>query len=327
MSRRRHPSDQIRPGHDPAEEAVRSRPSVPSSAPNLDVRLRSVRRRPWLPWVGLAGLLLAGVALVYLTGGGWNVAGAITEEERLCREFAELKNKRIGKANELLAPAPEVPNHPVSEEEAERLFAAFLLHNGDLQVKVVQPEASSSALTANGRMVLVLKGDYLSEPLLVETANGVDPRQRVARDPTVVVEVNDGKIRGVKVAAWKANPAPLTPEEELCGRFAVLRNAGDPTAEGLLAAAPPLPRGPVSDEEAARLDAQYILRNPFRVLAVRPERPARGGAPARFVLVTKGGCASEPLPNRGQRILMNPDVVVEVRDGKIHALEAGLHRE
>jgi len=49
----------------------------------------------------------------------------------------------------------------------------------------------------------------------------------------------------------------------------------------------------------------------------------------------KGMCASEKFDirtgrglERGcQRMLLDPDIVVEVKDGKIHALSAGMHRD
>jgi hypothetical protein len=110
-------------------------------------------------------------------------------------------------------------------------------------------------------------------------------------------------------------------EEQLCRRFADLKNAGDATANDLLAPAPAVPVERVSNEEADRLDAQFILRNPFQV------RKVLASGPKQFVLVVEGGCASEKLPGHGQRWLLNPEIVVTVQNGQILGLSAHVHVE
>jgi hypothetical protein len=136
--------------------------------------------------------------------------------------------------------------------------------------------------------------------------------------------------------ARKRRP-PATAEEKLCLDFADLKNADDPRAGDLLGPTPAVPVEPVSPAEARRLDAEFILRRPFRVTSVEPlvEPGARDASkPRRFVLVLQGGVASEPMlvqsgpgkePERSQRVLSNPEVHVEVRDGKIYGLDAQLH--
>ncbi len=118
----------------------------------------------------------------------------------------------------------------------------------------------------------------------------------------------------------------VTDEELLCQRFAKLHNAGDPAAAGLLGRVPEVPGAPVTSEEAGRLQADFFLRQPIEVLRVTP---ARG---SHFVLVTRGNVAAPTLEERtatgierSQRTMSNPDLVVEVRDGRIYGVRAQLH--
>jgi hypothetical protein len=126
----------------------------------------------------------------------------------------------------------------------------------------------------------------------------------------------------------KPPPRELTEEELLCDRFARLHNAGDPAAAALLGRVPAVPDAPVTSQEVNRLQADYFLREPIEIRQVGPERGSRG----RFVFVTKGNVAAPTLPEqtptgveRSQRTMSNPDVVVEVRDGKIYGVRAELH--
>jgi hypothetical protein len=113
---------------------------------------------------------------------------------------------------------------------------------------------------------------------------------------------------------------------QLCRRFADLRNAHDAGAEALLGPAVAVPKGPVTPEEAELIDADtFLRRDNLRIVDVRRE-PA-----GRFLLVMRGGAAGEPLDirsgdrvNHSQRVMSNPALVVEVRDGKIHGLRAQL---
>jgi hypothetical protein len=118
-------------------------------------------------------------------------------------------------------------------------------------------------------------------------------------------------------------------EEEglsLCRRFADLRNAHDAGADALLGPAVKAPADPISAEEAEGIDADTFLRlDNLHVVEVR--RDVAG----RFLLVTKGAATGEPLRvrsgnevNRRQRVMTNPALVVEVRDGKIHGVRAQL---
>jgi hypothetical protein len=94
---------------------------------------------------------------------------------------------------------------------------------------------------------------------------------------------------------------------------------------------PPVPAEPVSREEADRLDAEILLRQPFQVVDVHREAGSRAG-PKRFVLVTHGPLSSERITVRTptgsevmQRTMFSPDLVVEVRDGRLRGVRAGLH--
>jgi hypothetical protein len=127
-------------------------------------------------------------------------------------------------------------------------------------------------------------------------------------------------------ASWRESGSPRQDELLLCWRFAALKNAREPAADQLLAAAPKGAEDTVTSEEAERLDAGAFLRRDLRVVNVRPDAAAH-----HFALVTKGAAAGDPLRvrsgdkvERTQRVMTNPDVVVEVRDGKIEGVRVQL---
>jgi hypothetical protein len=132
-------------------------------------------------------------------------------------------------------------------------------------------------------------------------------------------------------SAWASPDRADRPDDLLtCWRFAALHNGKEPHAEGLLGPARKMSAEPVSPDEAEHIDADTFLRHgELRVVDVRPD----GSAPGRhrFVLATRGGATGEPLRvrsgekvERTQRVMTNPDVVVEVRSGKIHGVRAEL---
>jgi hypothetical protein len=154
-------------------------------------------------------------------------------------------------------------------------------------------------------------------------------------------------VGGVLIARHQAttsnNPAPPTaaaevpappfrpdPEQErLCRRFMELKNQNDPAAGELLGPAPVVPIEPVSSEEVRRLDAEIFLRRNCKVVSVRP-----GSQPGQFLIALQGSVDSERIPFNGPngpdvsfRSVYNPDVVVEVREGKIHGVRAQLHED
>jgi len=140
-------------------------------------------------------------------------------------------------------------------------------------------------------------------------------------------------------AAWAVHERGRTQEEGggspnagqenliLCWRFAALKNGRQAGADELLGPAAKAPAQPVTPEEAARINADAFLRADLLVLDVRPDDSARGGH--RFVLVTKGTATGEPLRvrsseavERTQQMVTNPELVIDVYDGRIHAVRA-----
>lgn len=119
-------------------------------------------------------------------------------------------------------------------------------------------------------------------------------------------------------------------EEQMCRKFADLKNANDPRAEDYLGPRSVIPDHSVSRQEADQLDAESILRMPFHVKEVRPLRSS--GPAHQFKLVVQGGMASDHVWREGgsrptQIVYMNPDIIIEVRGGKIYGLRAQLHED
>jgi hypothetical protein len=120
-------------------------------------------------------------------------------------------------------------------------------------------------------------------------------------------------------------------DSSLCRRFATLKNAHDPDAETLLGPAVEVSQEPVTPEEAELIDIDTFLRHSdLQVLSVR--RDSSTPDAHRFVLVTKGGAAGRPLLVRSgdkvdpsQRVVTNPNLFVEVRDGKLYGIRARIN--
>jgi hypothetical protein len=122
-------------------------------------------------------------------------------------------------------------------------------------------------------------------------------------------------------------------DDTLCQEFARLKNAGDTSANALLAPGPDLTQNIVDEDAKEAFDAASVLRGPFEVVEVRPDDS--NPTDPRFVLVLRGGVAiprvdvrsaSGEVQSPGQRMLLNPEVLVEVREGKIHPVKVGLPR-
>jgi hypothetical protein len=159
---------------------------------------------------------------------------------------------------------------------------------------------------------LVFVGCYQKPDVAVENLRdkGARPRQRAA-DPNRIVG----------------------PEEQLCRQFMTLKNAHDPQAEQLLAPRPAVPTAAVSPSEADRLNADIMLHQDFTVQDVYPDAAAEPGAP-HMVLVTRGSVSSDRIlvqtatgTEASQRAMFSPDLIVEVRDGKIHGVRPQLHED
>jgi hypothetical protein len=159
-------------------------------------------------FVLLGGAVLGGVALFFLFRANQPVSFAA--EEALCRRFMELKNARDPRAADLLAPKPDIPNVVASDEEAERLDGALVLHR-DLRIIDVWPEKPDPRHPAP-RFVLVTQGSY-DRHFQVATPEGVKSRSRSLYNPDVVVEVRDGKIIGLQARFHEEPAKPLTPRE------------------------------------------------------------------------------------------------------------------
>jgi hypothetical protein len=121
--------------------------------------------------------------------------------------------------------------------------------------------------------------------------------------------------------------------EALCQEFARLKNADDPGANALLAPGPDLTQEVVDEDAKEAFDAASVLHNPCEIIDVWADSSTSSSH--RFVLVIRGGAATPKVSVRtaaglqspGQRILINPDVLVEVRAGRIHPITVGLHRD
>ncbi|MBY0233282.1 MAG: hypothetical protein K2W96_28715 [Gemmataceae bacterium] len=138
--------------------------------------------------------------------------------------------------------------------------------------------------------------------------------------------------------AWWCWPVPGASEGEqrdLLRRFAALVRKGD--REEALSLLPPeeaFPEEEISAEEAERLLAAWFLRLPnLRVTEVLRGEPDGEGkqkpTPGRWTLGTKTGAGSPPHRVKGDTrpasvAKVNPDLVVEVRGGKIIAVRTEL---
>jgi hypothetical protein len=137
------------------------------------------------------------------------------------------------------------------------------------------------------------------------------------------------------------NPEAALPEvrvegQGLCEQFMALKNAGDPAAGGLLGRLPVVPDAPQSRAEVDRLQTDFFLREKLRIVRVEVEGRQQGhrrAAPTgRLVLVTRGNVSAPTIAlqtsngvERSQRTMSNPDLVVEVRDGKIYGVRSELY--
>src|SRR5262249_51984305 len=130
------------------------------------------------------------------------------------------------------------------------------------------------------------------------------------------------------VVGWRGLAEVERETKGVCQDFLQLKNAGSPLADSLLGRQPVVPNAPVTEDEASRLQVDFFLREPIQVLAVQP---ADKSHPTIFRFVTRGNVAAPTIPiltargvDRSQRTMTNPDLIVEVRDGKIYGLSAHL---
>jgi hypothetical protein len=130
-----------------------------------------------------------------------------------------------------------------------------------------------------------------------------------------------------QVPRWE----PVTPEDHLVDQFMHLKNAKDERAHDLLAQLPPVPEETVavSPDEAQRIQTAYFLRDTLEIVTI--ERVTKSSKVPTYRLTTEGTVASPRLTVRvangarsEQRTMSNPDVLVEVRDGKIIGIRSEL---
>jgi hypothetical protein len=137
----------------------------------------------------------------------------------------------------------------------------------------------------------------------------------------------DDSRKGAPPDSW----APVTAEDRVCDDFMQKRKAGDPAAASLLTSLPVVDgTKPFSTAEAERTETDFFLQDPdLKVTDIR--RTAENG----YVFVTEGNVAAPRLQVKGadgkmrteQRTMSNPDLYVEVRDGRIHGVRAELHHD
>jgi hypothetical protein len=120
--------------------------------------------------------------------------------------------------------------------------------------------------------------------------------------------------------------APQTEDERLAAKFIHLKNDGDPAAEELLGRQPAVPSESVSRAEADRLQTDFFLRQPLHIVGTR-----RGGGAGRLILATKGNVSAPRFQvqegataSSEQRTMSNPDLTIEVHDGKIFGVRPAL---
>ncbi len=122
----------------------------------------------------------------------------------------------------------------------------------------------------------------------------------------------------------------VTAEDGVCDSFMRKRNAADPAADSLLGREPAIPGGVVTETEAECLETDYFLRDILKISEIRRTKDAAG-----YLFVTQGNVAAPRLAVRRndgeisseQRTMSNPDLYVEVRDGKIYGVRSSLHHD
>lgn len=113
---------------------------------------------------------------------------------------------------------------------------------------------------------------------------------------------------------------------KICEQYKELKNHGDASANQLLATLPEVPADPISQEQADRFHADCFLHQNIRIVSIRMS------SSNRLILSTHGNVSAPAISVRGahgveriQRTMSNPDLCVEVRDGKLHGVRAELH--
>lgn len=147
-------------------------------------------------------------------------------------------------------------------------------------------------------------------------------------------------------ARWNSTSPPKTSPgwttaEEVVADFMRRTNQGDPAARDLLDPAPLFDDTPVSEAEAEARQAAFFLHDPkLRIEKIRNGELDRTGklirTGERYTLITKVNASTPPLRIRDSRgqigspsrlFMINPDIVVEIHQGKIRPIRPDLHRD
>jgi hypothetical protein len=143
---------------------------------------------------------------------------------------------------------------------------------------------------------------------------------------------NTPKLVGSGDKGW-----PNTEEDRVCDRFMKLHNAFDPAALELIGRVPQVPAQPIPVAEADLLSTEFFLREGQFTIERCRRTGAENGVHA-YVFRTKGNAVGPQIrtllpdgtemgPPPPQRIMINPDIHVEVRGGKIFAVRATVQRD
>jgi hypothetical protein len=125
---------------------------------------------------------------------------------------------------------------------------------------------------------------------------------------------------------WEA----LSAADRVIDAFVSARRNGGEQALELLGPAPVFPEQGVSEAEAERLQTESFLRADLKFVDVWRGEP---DVPGRYTLATRGNVSAPPLRIQtakgvdppSQRFMTNPDLVVEVRGGKVYGVRSELH--
>jgi hypothetical protein len=229
-------------------------------------------------------------------------------------EKGQRPTRDAGKAQSLLTSPPREWGEKLTAQELSEMLAHHVLRDDRAVVEVLGHDSGK------GVSRLRVKGVFTSP--LVEDPQG--PMVYSLRSPIVLVKPSEGKVQPLGLdEGTKPTGRLLEGGEAVAHRFAVATANKALDASPYLPPAPGLPEGPVSEPEADLWAAKHVLAHPsLRVVRVTSAGPGRYRLEAR--------CKINPPPLdvregsgrvvRSSQSRYNPDVIVEVRDGKVHAV-------
>jgi hypothetical protein len=176
---------------------------------------------------------------------------------------------------------------------------------------------SSWWLPALGAALLVVIGSLFLFTFLMPTGSALAPAPR----------------RPALPEPWKVRSA----EDRVIDEFVRRHRDGDPKAVDLLGTAPVFGDEMVSEAEAERRETDHFLRSSLEIVDIWRGEPTGQGpqkpVPGLYTLVARGGVFAPALqvdygdgkPSPRQRTMHNPDLIVEVRDGKVRGVRSDVH--